>query len=836
MRTRLALLLLVVTTALVLGPSGPPGAAQARDDDRPGRILVVSIPRLTWDQVVEDRPPHITELLATSAVGNTSLRTIGPRTTLGEAYATIGSGNRAGVREGDDGRLLGPDERVENGSALDAFIRRTGTDPGEADLLQLSIGAINALNDRYSYGAKPGSLGSALVDAGVPVALVANADIEVAGGSVVLDPDAPTGEPDDGSVQEEGIIPPPEAPVIGIFEPVEGQNRPAGLALMTRTGVIERGVASRLLLTRDAGAPFGLRLDTDEVVAAVDELWAPGSVGLVELSDLDRADLYRARARGQQADALMADSLARTDEALGRILALTDEDDMVILTSPVAPRSGETLTPMAIRGGGFSSGTLSSGTTRRPGYVTLPDVAPTILDVLGLDQPDAMTGALISASNDGDRSVGRYEEFVELNRATAFRDRVVGPITVLMVVLQVLFHAIALLALARRSELLRRVAVGWGLVTMSVPFVAFALGLVSADGWGTWGMVAVMLSGAGLLTLVGLAGGRGEPDPRRRAVRVALVPVVAIYVLLLVDVVLEGRLQLNTVFGYSPVVAGRFAGFGNPAYSLFSISTVLIACGAWYLCDGSNAGPGRRRALVVGISALFLVTVVVDGHPALGSDVGGVLSIIPTAFLVVWLLLGRKVQLRAVLLALGATAVALAGFGLLDLRRPADQRTHLGRLIESTFGDDGGSNLTMVLQRKLNSNLNILLSSTWSWAIPLALVLLVRLSWHRPKFLEEHLPDDEVTRATLWGGTFLCALGMAVNDSGIAIPAVMFTLLLPFVLTQALARPLEPDDGASPDEDDDGPGDDGEEERKDGGSEDVPDEPVPVGASPSGDG
>ena len=51
---------------------------------------------------------------------------------------------------------------------------------------------------------------------------------------------------------------------------------------------------------------------------------------------------------------------------------------------------------------------------------------------------------------------------------------------------------------------------------------------------------------------------------------------------------------------------------------------------------------------------------------------------------------------------------------------------------------------------------------------------------------EGHLPETTSIRATLWGGITLCVLGMAVNDSGISIPAVMFTLFLPTVLYEAL--------------------------------------------------
>lgn len=768
-----------------------PGSAGAQDGDRPARVLIVSIPRLTWQDVADEEPPALRGFFAESALGNLSLRTIGPRTSLGEAYATIGAGNRAGARDGDAGRLLAPDDRIENGTAAEAFTRRTGHDPGDAALLQMSIADIQGQNDRYGYAAEPGALGSALEDAEVPVALVGNADLQVGGRRVVLDSSAPTGEPQDGA-SEEGFGLPPRSPIVGTVEPAEGENRPAGLAVMTEEGTVAAGDASRGLLTDDPGAPFGVTLDPDAVLAALDADWSDGGVALVELSDLERADAYRTLAVGAQADALAHDALARTDALLADLLSRTGPDDLVVVVSPAAPRSGETLTPMAIRGPGFESGTLVSGTTRRDGYVTLPDLAPTVLDALDVDQPSSMTGALIAAANDGDLSEARVDDFLQANEATAFRDRLVEPITVLVVVLLVVLYGLGVAALVRSSERLRRGGAALGLWVMGIPVTTFLLGFLPMEQWGGLVYLVAMLGGAALLAVGARVAGGGERDHRRRAVRTTLVPVALTYLVLLVDVVLlDGRLQINTIFGYSPVVAGRFAGFGNPAYALFSMGAVLLACGGWTLFGGERPGP-HRRPLVAALIALFTVTVVVDGHPALGSDVGGVLSIIPTAFLVVWLLLDRRVRPRVVVGAVVATVAAVAVFAAVDLQRPESERTHLGRLVEGGQSGDGGSGLLTTIERKITANLSILTTSIWTLTIPLALVLLVLLTMRRPRLLDDRLPDDATTRATLWGGICMCVLGMAVNDSGIAVPAVMFTLFLPFVMHQVLTDPIAP--------------------------------------------
>ncbi|HXH58973.1 MAG TPA: hypothetical protein VNL12_16915, partial [Iamia sp.] len=350
------------------------------------------------------------------------------------------------------------------------------------------------------------------------------------------------------------------------------------------------------------------------------------------------------------------------------------------------------------------------------------------------------------------------------------------------------------------------------------------LGLVRVDRLGFAPYLLLMFLGAAGLAATARLFGWGD-DPRRAAMRVALVPVATTYGVILIDIVLGGRLQINTAFGYSPVIAGRFAGFGNPAYALFSMGALLLACGLWVLFGGDQPG-SRRRWLLGAIIGLFAVTVVVDGHPALGSDVGGILSIIPAAFIVVWLLLGRRLRLRVVLASGLVTVATVAVFAAIDLGRPASEQTHLGRLVRSTVGDDGLSGLLTVVERKVNANLTILTSSVWTWAIPLGLLLLVRFTWRRPQLFETHLDDEPSTHASLWGGITLSVLGMAVNDSGIAVPAVMFTLFLPFVLYQALSPAELPVDG----------GRGGPAEKADDGRGDSPGgEPAPDGQTEARD-
>ena len=245
---------------------------------------------------------------------------------------------------------------------------------------------------------------------------------------------------------------------------------------------------------------------------------------------------------------------------------------------------------------------------------------------------------------------------------------------------------------------------------------------------------------------------------------------------------------MDTVFGYSPIVAGRFAGFGNLAFALIAVGAVVAACGTWAVfrlarerTDGSALLRGPAAVLV----SLFLaVTVIVDGAPAWGSDVGGVLATVPAYAVLVLVARGIRVDLRRGVLIGAATVLVLGAFAAIDLARPEEDRTHLGRLVTRIFDGGGGSD---VIQRKITTNVNILTSSVWTLTIPFALGLMVFLARRDRGFLRDLQENVPGIKPMLAGGLVVAVLGFALNDSGVAVPAMMFAVLLPY-LTYVLLR------------------------------------------------
>ena len=94
---------------------------------------------------------------------------------------------------------------------------------------------------------------------------------------------------------------------------------------MTSDGKVPGGRVDTGLLQHDDAAPFGVRLDADRVVRAFDDAWKPGSVVLVEGSDLVRADLASRFASEEQAVKIRAHALETTDRIVGRLLEQTTD-------------------------------------------------------------------------------------------------------------------------------------------------------------------------------------------------------------------------------------------------------------------------------------------------------------------------------------------------------------------------------------------------------------------------------------------------------------------------------------------------------------------------------
>lgn len=712
-------------------------AAPARAQAGCGRAVILALPGVTWDQVDDDMPPGLAAAVEAGAIGSVSVRTNSSRTTPASGFATIGAGTRIDV-------------------PLGAAQPYGGQVSGLEPLLVPGIEGIAELAETQGYSlAEPGAFGEA----------VASSERTEAGGVVAI------GNSDLGTS--------PPTPV--------GYARYAALAAMDEAGVVALAATGPDLLEEAPGSPFGVRSGPETLLPVVDDVLQDQCAAVViDPGDLARAD-HASLLGGDPAtlEQQRAEALSAADAVLSHLLdALDPAEDLLLVVTPSSPAWDDDVhfgVAVAV-GPGFAPGTtLQSPSTRRDGMVTLPDLAPTVLDHMDIERPASMLGrAMFSTrSAPADERVGAA---VDVDREAVFIDRVRTPISTAFVLFQLLVYAVAVWVLVRRREpegsrtFTQRALQTAALFLAGFPVATYLAGVIQGHELGTGWYVGLLLGVTGVV-VAGVNAAVREPLDR------LLVVVGATFALLIVDLVIGAPLQLNTVFSYSPIVAGRFAGIGNIGFAILAATSLLT--GALIV---HRWGAHARSLTLVGV--LFAITVLVDGAPQFGSDVGGAIALVP-GLGIAWLLIaGKRLTLRAVLFAGAAVVVVLGLFLATDLARPEDSRTHLARLFEDVR-NGGGRVLSDAIGRKIRTNLRVLGSTIWTFVVPPALGLLAWLLLRpRWKWLSETYPK---VRAGLVGGLVMAVLGYAVNDSGIVIPAMMFAYLVPVaVVPLSEARPERP--------------------------------------------
>ncbi len=739
--------LLVALVVAALGLATPVGAQEQTDPpvggiepedvaSDPGRVLVVSIPGLTWADVEEHDLPNLEALFAEGALADLAPRAVKARATPGAAYLTMSAGARAVGEDVTDGQVLALDDESSGSLAGEIFTRRTGV-RAEGPYVSLSWPALLRRNAAQPYDAELGLLAETLAGAGASTSVIGNAD-----GTESIGPS---------------------------FE------RQVGLALADTDGVVPDGHLDKDLLVPDVAQPFGLRMDADAVAQRVADAWeaaAPdpgnpgGGVVLVEMSDTARVLRYRSTVDSGRYAELWAEALSSADALFGRMLADLDLDrDTVMVVAPYNRRGDRDLTAIALGGRGVAPGYLRSASTQRAGFLTLVDVAPTILDRLGIARPTAMEGRPAVVVRSTASGPDRIAHLVALNDASRFRERLLTPTTTAVVLLLAVVVALGMLAHTNRWSRRARSVVAllalWDLALLPLSYLARAFPLEELGAGFYWTFILV----GGLVAAACALGAQRWLHRPRLALDAVLVVVVGVIV---VDVVTGSRLALSSAFGYSATGNSRLYGVSNYSYAQLAAGVCLLAAAV------AAARPGRPGRLVA--VGMMGATVVLLGVPTLGSDVGGVLAFTPSV-LVFWLVLTkRRIRVRTIGLAVATTALAIAVFGFLDLSRPPGDRAHLGRLFER-IGDEGLEPLTSIVERKLLANLEVSTSSLWVLAIPLALVLwiyLVRFPTRPYALMRERFAT---LPAALAAGLVAAVLGSLLNDSGTIVGGVAATVL-----------------------------------------------------------
>ena len=350
------------------------------------------------------------------------------------------------------------------------------------------------------------------------------------------------------------------------------------------------------------------------------------------------------------------------------IRALRGDDLLIAIERP--PPDLRLLT-FAIGGSGFD-GLATSDSTRTRGLVAATDIAPTILDRLGIAIPDEINGQPIRG--EGSDDISGISDLSERLEVTSLRR---GPAIGQNLLVWLALVAAACLAYGRRGA---RVALPLlALAGAYMPLMCLVGAAIQPS------LLAERLligAGAPLLALITL---RLHPGWRGLGIA-SLATVVAFGA----DLVAGTGLVPLSIPGPNPAAGSRFYGIGNEIEAIVA-ALLPIGVGALLASRDDTRDGGRRAALVfLGAGA---VGAVVFAAGRFGADVGAAI-VLPAAMAVgAAIALGSR---RGTLLVLLAPVAGLVALALVDV--VAGGGAHLTRSVLEAGGlEEAGD----VLERRL---------------------------------------------------------------------------------------------------------------------------------------
>ncbi len=438
---------------------------------------------------------------------------------------------------------------------------------------------------------------------------------------------------------------------------------------------------------------------------------------------------------------------------LSRLVRGLSSEDLMLAIERAPPGKNEALA-IGIAGRGFD-GDLTSDSTRTDGYVLSTDVAPTILQRMGIGVPDEMSGQPIRAEGAVDvagiASLGA--------RMAAISERR-GPVIGVSLLVWILTVGLVIAATGGRRG---RLAIE--LLALSVIYLPLLL-LVGAalDPSQNVERLLLLVGAPGLsaVTLIALSA--------YRALAVASGLVVLGYA---VDVLAGSPLTSLSLLGPNPGLGVRFYGIGNELEAVLAV-LVIAGTGAGLAGFAPRVSPRVNAAtfLVIG-----LLCAVIFAAGRFGADVGAAI-VLPVGAAVAAAAIAAR-RRRTALLVIAAPLLLLGLIALADLASGAN--AHLTR---SVLDAGGLGDLADVAQRRLQLSAHSFTRPVVLLFLPVVAALAV-LAIARRDRLRVWLRDVPAMCAGLAGALAAIVCGTLANDSGALLLVIGAAYLLAFV---AVAR------------------------------------------------
>lgn len=718
---------LSIIAAIIISVCGFMSANEVKAAPEPnsGKAFVIVVDKLVIDDITKENTPGMMKIIEDGSIGLASNRTLRGHNSF-DAYLTMGSGNLA--RAYDNGILgfnadeIVPGREMEARNLYSALTGQQAFDKG-CVLVNLPELALNMETEKVNTHL--GVLGTILKEEGYRTCVLGNADLPA------------------------------------------DQARYAVVFAMDDKGRVPLGDVGKGTNAEPVNSYLGRCTDYDYLKKHFTNYRQQSDLIVVDLGDLqrlDRADL----AFPDQALSERSLRLKQIDDFISYVCEQMDQSkDLLYVVSPSTTKlqinQKNYFTPIIAYGKGYTHGGLSSGATRRDYVIANTDVAPGILAFFGLqDKQGYMIGqkpvtmktdeAALTSVRDLSMKAGQVNRL----RSPLITGYVIGIIIIILLTLMGVF-------MTHKHYRFYKILM---IPLVVVPLVFLFLGRLNfaLD----WLYILVAILATVLITWLLWRLFKGD------AMKIFLFLAVVTALLIDIDVLTGTRMIQSSVLGYDPMAGARYYGIGNEYMGILIGCSIIAVAGIYQKY--------RQRWMLIPIALFLAFQCYLIGAPHLGAQSDGVITA-PIAFLItLFLLADIRIKPRTLFIIVLVMILAVLGVTYIDLQRPLEQQSHIGRAAGQILAGGPQQGL-MIILRKLGMNVKLIRYTIWSRVL-IAILLVSTVLVYRPVGALRELAKRVPYLMKGFTGVIAAALvGLVMNDSGIvAASTTSIFLVTPLLL------------------------------------------------------
>lgn len=546
--------------------------------------------------------------------------------------------------------------------------------------------------------------------------------------------------------------------VFGNSDINEKHFRMGSLIAMDSRGLIDYGDVDNVLI-KDKSYPYGIRTDYKKILDEIEKIKKKASLIVIDTGDLSRLASYNKYLNDEMFNFHRKNMLDKLDGFLENLVNNIDNNSMIMVISPNLEKErlmSSSLSPVILWSTEENQKSiLTSGTTRRDGIVANIDVAPTIARFLNVPVKNFI-GHNMTAKN-----IQNNTEFInkldaKTNIISNLRTNFLTVYNIITII-TILIFIILLFSNQISSNKLTTIVENMSLIIILIPIVLLMLPLLNIQN-----QIIYIISTVTMLVLTSLFLKVIERKSRMWTL------IVLIFTILVLDIVSGSNLTKNSIIGYDPIIGARYFGIGNELVGVLLTSTALVTTLIF--------GKVRYRWPLI----MLVISTILIGHPSLGANVGGTISILFTAMIYILTSEDLKINFKRLILIGSTISILIVLIGFLDLTIN-DNPTHLGKTF-LMIDEKGPLYLIDVIVRKIHVNIKLVKTSNWSKVLYICLIFIsimniffkenIKEMFKRYKYLDSGV-------ASILSGSIV---GFLLNDSGLLLSAIAISFLVAFIM------------------------------------------------------